>query len=123
MGDVGSLSLGGALGTLAVLTKNEFTLVILGGVFVAETLSVMLAGRLVQADRQATVQDGPTTPPLRAPWAGPSPRSSSGFWIICHHAGAAGAGDAEGALVAAASDGAWQVAVLPSWGWGKVASR
>ncbi|HNO69402.1 MAG TPA: phospho-N-acetylmuramoyl-pentapeptide-transferase, partial [Pseudomonadota bacterium] len=42
MGDVGSLSLGGALGTLAVLTKNEFTLVILGGVFVAETLSVML---------------------------------------------------------------------------------
>lgn len=42
MGDVGSLSLGGALGTLAVLTKNEFTLVIIGGVFVAETVSVML---------------------------------------------------------------------------------
>ena len=42
MGDVGSLSLGGALGTLAVLTKNELTLFILGGVFVAETLSVML---------------------------------------------------------------------------------
>jgi phospho-N-acetylmuramoyl-pentapeptide-transferase len=41
MGDVGSLSLGGALGTLAVLTKNEFTLAIIGGVFVAETLSVM----------------------------------------------------------------------------------
>jgi phospho-N-acetylmuramoyl-pentapeptide-transferase len=42
MGDVGSLSIGGALGTLAVLTKNEFTLVIIGGVFVAETMSVML---------------------------------------------------------------------------------
>ena len=42
MGDVGSLSLGGALGTLAVLTKNELTLFILGGVFVAETVSVML---------------------------------------------------------------------------------
>ena len=42
MGDVGSLSLGGALGTLAVLTKNELTLFILGGVFVAETLSVVL---------------------------------------------------------------------------------
>jgi phospho-N-acetylmuramoyl-pentapeptide-transferase len=41
MGDVGSLALGGALGTLAVLTKNEFTLAIIGGVFVAETLSVM----------------------------------------------------------------------------------
>jgi len=41
MGDVGSLSLGGALGTLAVLTKNEFTLALIGGVFVIETLSVM----------------------------------------------------------------------------------
>jgi phospho-N-acetylmuramoyl-pentapeptide-transferase len=42
MGDVGSLSLGGALGTLAVLTKNEFTLLIVGGIFVLETLSVMV---------------------------------------------------------------------------------
>lgn len=42
MGDVGSLSLGGALGMLAVATKNEFTLVILGGMFVVEALSVMI---------------------------------------------------------------------------------
>ena len=42
MGDVGSLSLGGALGMVAVATKNEFTLVILGGLFVIEALSVML---------------------------------------------------------------------------------
>ncbi len=42
MGDVGSLSLGGALGTLAVLSKNELTLIIVGGVFVAETVSVIL---------------------------------------------------------------------------------
>jgi len=42
MGDVGSLALGGALGTLAFLTKNEFVMVILGGVFVIETLSVMV---------------------------------------------------------------------------------
>ena len=42
MGDVGALALGGALGMLAVLTKNEFTLVILGGVFVVEILSVMV---------------------------------------------------------------------------------
>ncbi|HEY7955185.1 MAG TPA: phospho-N-acetylmuramoyl-pentapeptide-transferase [Polyangia bacterium] len=42
MGDVGSLALGGALGVLAFLTKNELTLVILGGVFVMETLSVVL---------------------------------------------------------------------------------
>ena len=42
MGDVGSLSLGGALGTLAVVTKHELILVVTGGIFVAEVLSVML---------------------------------------------------------------------------------
>lgn len=41
MGDVGSLSLGGAIGVMAVLTKNELLLVILGGVFVVEALSVI----------------------------------------------------------------------------------
>jgi len=41
MGDVGSLSLGGFIGMLAVLTKNEILLVILGGVFVVEALSVI----------------------------------------------------------------------------------
>jgi phospho-N-acetylmuramoyl-pentapeptide-transferase len=42
MGDVGSLSLGAALGALAILTKTEFYLVIIGGVFVVETISVIL---------------------------------------------------------------------------------
>jgi phospho-N-acetylmuramoyl-pentapeptide-transferase len=42
MGDVGALSLGGALGTIAVITRQEILLGILGGVFVAEALSVML---------------------------------------------------------------------------------
>jgi phospho-N-acetylmuramoyl-pentapeptide-transferase len=42
MGDTGSLALGGALGALAVLTKKEFMLLILGGVFAAEALSVIL---------------------------------------------------------------------------------
>ena len=41
MGDVGSLSLGGALGTIAVLTKQEILLVIVGGIFVVEALSVI----------------------------------------------------------------------------------
>lgn len=41
MGDVGSLSLGGALGTLAVSTKQEILLAIVGGVFVMETISVI----------------------------------------------------------------------------------
>ena len=41
MGDVGSLSLGGALGTIAVITKQEIVLVIVGGIFVVEALSVV----------------------------------------------------------------------------------
>ncbi len=42
MGDVGSLSLGGTLGAVAVITKQELLLVIVGGVFVMEAVSVML---------------------------------------------------------------------------------
>ena len=42
MGDVGSLAIGGAVGTIAVLTKQEFMLIMVGGVFVIEALSVML---------------------------------------------------------------------------------
>ncbi|MBN3726994.1 phospho-N-acetylmuramoyl-pentapeptide-transferase [Burkholderia sp. Ac-20379] len=42
MGDVGALALGGALGTVAVIVRQEIVLFIMGGVFVAETLSVML---------------------------------------------------------------------------------
>jgi len=42
MGDVGSLAIGGAVGTIAVLTKQEFMLLMVGGVFVLEALSVML---------------------------------------------------------------------------------
>ena len=42
MGDVGALALGGALGTIAVIVRQEILLFIMGGVFVAETLSVML---------------------------------------------------------------------------------
>jgi phospho-N-acetylmuramoyl-pentapeptide-transferase len=42
MGDTGSLALGGALGTVAVLLKREFLLVIIGGIFVLEALSVII---------------------------------------------------------------------------------
>jgi phospho-N-acetylmuramoyl-pentapeptide-transferase len=42
MGDVGSLSLGGALGALAVVTKHELILIVTGGIFVVEAVSVML---------------------------------------------------------------------------------
>jgi len=42
MGDVGALSLGGALGTIAVITRQEIVLGIMGGIFMAEAASVML---------------------------------------------------------------------------------
>jgi phospho-N-acetylmuramoyl-pentapeptide-transferase len=42
MGDVGALALGAALGSVAVVVRQEIVLFIMGGVFVAETLSVML---------------------------------------------------------------------------------
>jgi len=41
MGDVGALPIGAALGTVAVVTKNEFLLVLIGGIFVLETVSVI----------------------------------------------------------------------------------
>ena len=42
MGDVGALALGGALGTIAIIVRQEIVLFIMGGIFVVETLSVML---------------------------------------------------------------------------------
>jgi len=42
MGDIGALSLGGAIGMLAVLTKNELVLLLVGGIFVVEALSVII---------------------------------------------------------------------------------
>ena len=42
MGDVGALALGGALGTVAVIIRQEIVLFIMGGIFVAETVSIIL---------------------------------------------------------------------------------
>ena len=42
MGDTGSLALGGALGAIAILLKSEFVLLLVGGVFVAEMMSVII---------------------------------------------------------------------------------
>ena len=54
MGDVGALALGGALGTIAVIVRQEIVLVIMGGVFVAETLSVMIQVASSSTRRSAT---------------------------------------------------------------------
>ena len=54
MGDVGSLGLGGAIGMLAVLTKNEIVLLIVGGLFVIETLSVVIQTGVFKYTRART---------------------------------------------------------------------
>ena len=54
MGDVGSLAIGGALGTVGVLTKQEFILVMVGGVFVIEALSVVLQVSFFKMTRAST---------------------------------------------------------------------
>jgi phospho-N-acetylmuramoyl-pentapeptide-transferase len=51
MGDTGSLALGGSLGLVAVATRNEFTLLVAGGVFVAEALSVIAQRRYFRLTR------------------------------------------------------------------------
>ena len=42
MGDTGSLALGAALATIAILTRHEMSLILIGGVFVVETLSSLI---------------------------------------------------------------------------------
>ena len=54
MGDVGSLAIGGAMGTVAVLTKQEFMLLMVGGVFVIEGLSVMLQVSVFKMTKRTT---------------------------------------------------------------------
>ncbi|HEX5408289.1 MAG TPA: phospho-N-acetylmuramoyl-pentapeptide-transferase [Gemmatimonadaceae bacterium] len=52
MGDTGSLALGGALGAIAILLKSEFLLLLIGGVFVAETVSVILQRSVFKVRRR-----------------------------------------------------------------------
>ena len=81
MGDVGSLALGAALGTVAILIKQELLLVIVGGVFVLEALSVVIQVGSFQADREARVPDGPDSPSFRViGWS--EPKVISRFGIV-----------------------------------------
>ena len=54
MGDVGSLAIGGALGTVAILTKQEFLLPFIGGVFILEAISVMMQVGYFKFTRKST---------------------------------------------------------------------
>jgi phospho-N-acetylmuramoyl-pentapeptide-transferase len=58
MGDVGSLGIGGAIGMMAVLTKNELVLLIVGGLFVVEALSVIIQTSVFKATKR--VEGGKT---------------------------------------------------------------
>lgn len=81
MGDVGSLALGGALGIIAVLVRQEFVLVIMGGVFVMETLSVILQVGSYKLRGQRIFRMAPIHHHYELKgW--PEPRVIVRFWII-----------------------------------------
>lgn len=81
MGDVGSLSLGGILGTIAVLTKNEFLFVLIGGIFVIETLSVILQVASYKLRRKRIFKMAPIHHHFELlGW--PEPKVIVRFWII-----------------------------------------
>ncbi len=107
MGDTGSLAIGGALGTVAILLKAEFLLLLIGGVFAAEAVSVLAPDRhlqVVQADPRAGVRRRPSGLPHGA--AAPSLREARlggdhGRHPVLHPRAllrAGGALDAQGAL-------------------------
>ena len=81
MGDVGSLALGGGLGTLAVLTKNELLSIILGGIFVVEAVSVILqVGYFRMTGRRIFLMAPIHHHFEKKGW--PEPRVIVRFWII-----------------------------------------
>lgn len=99
MGDVGSLALGGALGIIAVLLRQEFLLVIMGGVFVVETLSVILQVGSFKLRGQRIFRMAPIHHHYELKgW--PEPRVIVRFWIFAD-AGSDWSGNAEGTLIMA----------------------
>ena len=98
MGDTGSLALGGALGTIAVVTKHELVWAVIGGLFVVEALSRHHPGPVLQVDGQAGVPDGPDPPPFREEGLG---RAAGRHPVLDHRADprADRAGDVEGAMM------------------------
>jgi phospho-N-acetylmuramoyl-pentapeptide-transferase len=81
MGDVGALALGGALGVLAVLVRQEIVLVIMGGVFVMETLSVIIQVASFKTTGKRVFKMAPIHHHFELKgW--PEPRVIVRFWII-----------------------------------------
>jgi phospho-N-acetylmuramoyl-pentapeptide-transferase len=81
MGDVGSLSLGGGLGMLAVLTKNELLSIVLGGIFFVEAVSVITQVAYFKMTRKRIFLMAPIHHHFeKKGW--PEPRVIVRFWII-----------------------------------------
>ena len=81
MGDIGSLSLGAALGTIAVITKQELLLVIVGGIFVMEALSVIIQVISYQLRKKRVFRMAPIHHHFELKgWA--EPKIIVRFWII-----------------------------------------
>ena len=97
MGDTGSLALGGALGAIAVCTKHEIVLAIVGGLFVVEALSVIIQVAVYKRTGKRVLPDGPDPPPFRKTRLG---RAADRHPLLDHilDPGADWTGHAEGAL-------------------------
>ncbi|GBE35889.1 phospho-N-acetylmuramoyl-pentapeptide-transferase [bacterium BMS3Bbin07] len=81
MGDVGSLGLGGALGTLAVITKHEIVLALVGGIFVVETVSVILQVLSFKLTGRRVFRMAPIHHHFEVKgW--PEPKTVVRFWIV-----------------------------------------
>lgn len=81
MGDVGSLSMGAAIGIVAVCIRQELILVVMGGVFVAETISVILQVGLFKATGRRTFKMAPLHHHFELlGWA--EPKIIVRFWIV-----------------------------------------
>ena len=105
MGDTGSLALGGALGAIAVATKHEIVLAIVGGLFVLETLSVIIQVASFKLTGKRVFRMAPLHHHFeQMGWK--EPTVVIRFWIISVVLALVGLADAEAALVR------WAPAVL-----------
>ena len=100
MGDVGSLALGGALGALAVLTKNEVVSAIIHGVFLAEILSVMIQVVSFKMTGKRVFKMAPIHHHFELKGLA-EPKIIVRFWIVSILCGARGAAVAQAALTMA----------------------
>ena len=102
MGDIGALALGAALGTIAVIVRQELVVLIMGGIFVLETASVILQVASFKLTGKRIFRMAPIHHHFELKgWA--EPKVIVRFWIISLHAGARGPRDAEAAMTAQAA--------------------